>query len=439
MAETGKPSKPSWTERWLDKSAVERRLSVSATKSRLKLAVLFFLLAPFAGFGLIAIGMENYLWVPGALLLALGVLAWIVTPFLIGGGIVYSVFRSLRSDMTLTLAKGGTATPRVDTNFGNGTDEILAPALTLLSQLQRDIAAQRRAALARGLPVAGLISLGLCIWIIKGGGGFNPIPLAIAAGFPLLFGLYLISSPFQSRFRLAFKDEVVPILLERHGALQRNSDYHITFPEAARAGVVLDHTEALVDDAFIGRHRDHAVEIADVVLLGPERSRRENGRPTRAQQRLLAITLHLPQSVPVPTAVLDSKRDKTRCLSPAAPMQRLALEDVVFSAVYDVYSTDQVGGRALLTPAVMRRLLEVADGREFLPPTLHAEGGDLQLFLTTYDERDLFEPGSVAVADMASHVRGVDRDLGYVFAIVETLIDMAEGLNTPRLAASPPQ
>lgn len=421
MSEPQNHSKPGWAEAWAAKSAVAKRLQLSSIQTRIQIGVLAFLFSPLVGFALIGFGWNNYLWILGVPLLAIGLLAWVTMPFVAAGAIVYLAVRSLRQGMV----------PEAPRPTGPAPDDPgLAVAMAELKTVRKDLAARQSMALLKGMSIVGLIAAVLAIWIANSGGEFNLMGLAIGGGLPLIFGFFLISRPFEKQFRSAFKTAVLPILLQRHGTLRPRTGSATRFTAAAAMGVVGRHDDVLFDDVFSGVHSGHDVEIADAVLL-VSKSEEERRGPRKTQHRVLAITLDLGRPVPATTAVIDAKRNRNYFATPGSSYERLDLEDVVFASVYDVFATDQIGGRALLTPAVMRRLVELSDGHDFMPPTLLAHESRLQLFLVTYNERDLFEPASVRIQDMATHIGAIDRDLGQLFAILDTLVEVADTLVTP--------
>ncbi|ODT47178.1 DUF3137 domain-containing protein [Devosia sp. 63-57] len=431
MSAAPNPTKPGWAESWASKSAVAKRLQLSSIQTRIQIAVLVFLFSPLVGFALIGFGWNNYLWILGVPLLALGLLAWVALPVVAAGAIVYMVIRTIQQGMTPAPPQPAAAM------VGDLPDDpSLAPVLAELKTVRDKLAAQQKAALLQGMPIVCLIAGALAVWVVSSSSGFNPLAVALVTGLPVLLGFFLISRPFEQQFREVFKSQVLPILLQRHGTLQRRSEALTRFTPAAEMGVVARHGEVLFDDVFSGMHAGHGVEIADAILLVP-RSEEDRRGPRKTQHRVLAITLDLGRSVPATTAVIDAKRNRDYFAAPGSSYERLELEDVVFASVYHVYATDQIGGRALLTPAVMRRLVEAADGHDFMPPTLLAQGNKLQLFLVTYNERDLFEPASVRTADMATHVQVIDRDLAQLFAILDTLVEVADTLATPATGFSP--
>lgn len=430
--DNGATRKPTATERWNAKSAVDKRLTQDLAKKKFMSTLVFFIFAPLVGGAMIVFDQQNWLWVPGTVIMVVGVLGWVAGPFIAAAGVIYAVFHTVKPDIEQTFGKAGSAVPSTFATPGEGTDPTLGPILARLSALQIDLAARRRKALVTYMPVVVVAALVLCYFVIRDN-GFNIVLVALLIGLPLIFGMAFISGPFQGKFRETFKADVLPSLLARHGQWDRRSGYDIELSGAAAMAAVPIHSIIQVDDAFVGTHRNVPVEVAELMLLTPSRraGRRRRGGPKKSHHSVLAITIHLDRPVPAPSAVIDAQRDQRYFQSIAQGMQAVELEDVVFNSVYDVYSSDQIGARALLTPAVMQRVIEVADGKEFLPPTLYAREGKLQIFLTTYNERNLFEPGAVAIADMNHHVESIDRDLGNAFAIVDTVIDMAGSLSTP--------
>ena len=80
----------------------------------------------------------------------------------------------------------------------------------------------------------------------------------------------------------------------------------------------------------------------------------------------------------------------------ASGLERVRLEDPRFEERYQVYSSDQISARALLTPAVMERLMELERHTEGDPPRLVAEYGTLRVALSKGKTENLFEPPSIA-------------------------------------------
>lgn len=100
-------------------------------------------------------------------------------------------------------------------------------------------------------------------------------------------------------------------------------------------------------------------------------------------------------------------------------MQRAGLEDPTFEKIFEVYTTDQVESRYLLTPDVMQKLVDLE--QVFKGGKLKAcfDGGEV---LITVQGGNLFEPGSMfKPLDSADRVRELLEDFNAVFNIIDEI------------------
>lgn len=103
------------------------------------------------------------------------------------------------------------------------------------------------------------------------------------------------------------------------------------------------------------------------------------------------------------------------------PGERVMLEDPIFEGKFEVYSTDQVEARYLLTPGFMERLKELATHFGDLRNVSFAfSDTDLLVCLRTIDDR--FEGGSLfksfATRDRAEQLV---EELGLIFTVIDVL------------------
>lgn len=100
-------------------------------------------------------------------------------------------------------------------------------------------------------------------------------------------------------------------------------------------------------------------------------------------------------------------------------MQRAGLEDPEFERIFEVYTTDQVESRYLLTPDLMQKLVDME--RTFKGGKLKAcfDGGEM---LITVQGGNLFEPGSMfKPLDSPDRVRELLEDFNAVFNIIDAV------------------
>ena len=100
-------------------------------------------------------------------------------------------------------------------------------------------------------------------------------------------------------------------------------------------------------------------------------------------------------------------------------LQRASLEDPVFEKIFEVYTSDQVESRYLLTPDFMQKLVDLEG--VFRGGKLKAafDGGEM---FVTVQGGNLFEPGSMfKPLDSADRVRELLADFAAVFGLIDAV------------------
>lgn len=98
-------------------------------------------------------------------------------------------------------------------------------------------------------------------------------------------------------------------------------------------------------------------------------------------------------------------------------MQRASLEDPEFEKIFEVYTTDQVEARYLLTPDLMQQLVDLE--RTFHGGKLKCCFDDGELYVTLQGG-NLFEPGSMFTPlDSPSRIRELLEDFAAIFLIID--------------------
>jgi hypothetical protein len=106
-------------------------------------------------------------------------------------------------------------------------------------------------------------------------------------------------------------------------------------------------------------------------------------------------------------------------------LERVKLEDIRFEKRFEVYSTDQVEARYLLTTSFMERLVELEDffnlkTGERVNLKCAFQDGDLYLVITT--EKEWFPIGSLfKPVDLISEINMILKELELLFSIVDIL------------------
>lgn len=114
-------------------------------------------------------------------------------------------------------------------------------------------------------------------------------------------------------------------------------------------------------------------------------------------------------------------------------MQRASLEDPEFEKIFEVYTTDQVESRYLLTPDLMQELVNLEQVFHGGKIKCCFDGGDLFI---TLQGGNLFEPGSMFTPlDSPTRMRELLEDFAAVFHI----IDVTNANRRRRNGQVPPQ
>jgi hypothetical protein len=102
-------------------------------------------------------------------------------------------------------------------------------------------------------------------------------------------------------------------------------------------------------------------------------------------------------------------------------MPKVKLEDPVFEKCFEVYGTDQVEARFILTPDFMERLLKLEKTFEGKQLRCAFQGGEMLLCV---EGKNLFEPGSMyRRMDDLSRVQEMLHDFAAVFLLIDAMVE----------------
>ena len=140
----------------------------------------------------------------------------------------------------------------------------------------------------------------------------------------------------------------------------------------------------------------------------------------------LLVDLVLPRSLTGTTAVIADEGlwGNLEARWRSDRLQRVRLEDPTFEARYEVYSTDQIEARALLTPAFMERFTALAALSGFALPGAWAEGNRLVTALPKLKPVDLFEPPVYWKPAGGKALVALSQDIEAVLKMADAVIDL---------------
>ena len=101
--------------------------------------------------------------------------------------------------------------------------------------------------------------------------------------------------------------------------------------------------------------------------------------------------------------------------------ERVRLEDPLFEKAFEVFSTDQIEARFILTPDFMERLIHLEKTFKGRKLRCAFSGGEM---LVCVEGKNLFEPGSMhrPMTDLA-RVREILDDFSAVFLLIDSMVE----------------
>jgi hypothetical protein len=323
-------------------------------------------------------------------------------------------------------------------------DELVAelrPVLAELEAARLGVVRQVNARAMTRVPMGAAAGFGLwCLEQISGRPDRDGIAgvawnLVCLVGVGAMAGYYSAVRESSAAYAHLYLSRVMPLLAARFGDLSFRSPAQLDLRTLNSERLFDDYDSAVSDNEFFGAHRGLPISIATLLLtLG-------SGKQRRVSFEGLLVEVTLPRGLKGTTAVIAGTGafEQLRHWLKTSDRQHVALEDPRFAAVYDVWSTDQIAARALLTPALMERLLALSgsaaniDGR----PLVVARDNRLTLVIPRYGRDHFRAPGfREAAASRASLIALYDQIAG-VLAVADAVIDLDSAARVVAAAGIP--
>ena len=227
----------------------------------------------------------------------------------------------------------------------------------------------------------------------------------------------------EKSYRDAYKNRIVPHLAARFGDLTYRSAHEPDLKRLSQLGLLPHFGPKKVEDEIHGTYRGIRLSIVEANL-------ETGGKNSTVVFNGLVVELDFPERFSGTTVVTQ---DPGNWLNPVSDwmrpsgLDRVRLEDPRFEDRYQVYGNDQVDARALLTPAVMERVMELESHASGAPPRLLAEPGRLWVSIPKDDSENQFEPPSLSQpVSMGGEqqLSELSRDLGSVLRLVDAVLEL---------------
>jgi len=291
-----------------------------------------------------------------------------------------------------------------------------------------DFEAARRAAITRAMPIAvlGVVAAAAAGAAFGTGAGlvdlpiFGPektdltwIPLMITIG--LFAWAWSVVSKAKHKLKIFLAEKVCGFF----DLVYSPSGDGFPLDWFAELALVPSFDRAAVEDRITGRHDQVSISLADAKLKKRQRSGKRTSYRIVFQGLLCAFSF--PKRFNGRTVITgDRGKIFNWFQGMAVPGERVHLEDPRFEDAFEVYSSDQVEARYLLTPTFMERVLALSE--KYRSGTLRLAFDGDRLLLSLDIRADSFEAGSVFESAAAPvRITSLVEDISTIYDLIDTL------------------
>ena len=276
--------------------------------------------------------------------------------------------------------------------------------------------ASRRARI--GIPLLTITSPLLLIALIiavpdDDGGLMGAVAILIGLGY------WYISQPIR-KYKQNIKGDIFPNILNFLGDFKYNPECGKRVSMLEPSGLVPSHDKEASEDEIIGTYKDVEIDFFETEL---KRRRRDSKGRTSYSTVFdgVFITLSMNKNFSGHTMVRrDAGAIGNWFKDKFSKLERVELEDPIFEKKFQVYSSDQVEARYLLTTSFMERLLDLGDA--FDSNKLECSFYENRLLIKIDVTENLFEPGSIfEPEDFIDDAKTVLADMHQIFRVIDTL------------------
>jgi hypothetical protein len=341
---------------------------------------------------------------------------------LAAGAVTALVFAAAFGWLLLWATGARSQEPVVDTATVGDLEMLVAPVLRELNAVRRDVIKKVKERSATRVPLAAAAAF--VFWLVAqltadDPPGFSGLLIWLLIG--AVAGETWAAHKLEKDYRRLYKDRVLPRLAARFGDLTYRQASHQDIQRLGAHRVFSDFDQVRAEDEITGTYRGLPISIVEARL------ERRSGDNHQMIFDGLLIQLTLPRGLTGTTAVISDEGmlGNFKASWRGGALQPVRLEDLRFEKRYEVYGTDQVEARALLTPAFMERFMALAGRSGFALPGALAEGNRMVVALPkSLHQRDLFEPPVYWKPAGGRAMLALNDDISAVLSMADTVIDL---------------
>ena len=200
--------------------------------------------------------------------------------------------------------------------------------------------------------------------------------------------IFILRAPYH-QYKSKIKQDIMPLFIGYFDGFTYALGKGLTSDEIEDSGIFPNFDEHQSDDCFEGCFEGVNIHVTEERLSTYHHTKR--GSRKVEVFKGIAVRLDLNKNFTSKTIVLKDAGIFNRFQSFSRP-ERIKLEDVHFEKLFEVYGTDQIEARRLLTPAFMERIIHLKDLYKGKSIQFSFWAGKLLIAIST--NQDMFEPFS---------------------------------------------
>ena len=242
-------------------------------------------------------------------------------------------------------------------------------------------------------------------------------------------GLYFVGLSFVAiswfikrsvvAYQNSIKDQIFPRILSFMGDFTFSAEVSDRVEKYKSSDLLPTYSNETSEDNIIGEYKGVKIELFETHLQ-KWKKRGKNSRLVTVFNGLI-INLSMNKKFSGKTLVKQDKGSVGNWFSKkSTKLENVKLEDPRFENSFEVFSSDQIEARYLLTVSFMERLLELAEIFDNAKIQLCFENNDL--LMVTPLRKPIFEPGPITEPeDFIDDAQSLLKEMHLIFQIIETL------------------
>lgn len=246
--------------------------------------------------------------------------------------------------------------------------------------------------------------------------------VCIISGIITLVSYFLTGADFEKELKSFLLREITALLGIEQG--KRPSGNSLSLRSFQRFGILPSGNQQSLNDHFYGKKEDVEIDIADALIKHKTETRTKDGRTETSVKTLFqGPVFRFSYNRPLKGYVILVKDEGKIINFLTKDMlrgERVTLENTEFESRFEIYATDQVEARYVLTPRFMERLLSLS--YYIKEKSFGLAFSDDFAYLTLNTGSDWFEPGSLftKLTDQR-RVENLIEQLNFAFEVTNIL------------------